>query len=281
MEVVASIPAAISMDDTSVPLSLRLRGKDMTDDERESLRVTGFSVDIEQVEVYRNATNEDHIYRYPILPKQCQPPNQPLRDPHPIHTLYAIGAIVAPPPSKSSTGRIFSLLPKDNGGRYTIGGDNRVFASTGHPASGSECYVLDVNIPITKEPYESDWAGSRMRRLTESSPLFSVRHILRVSVQCVYQDGEGQEPVHQQLHFCLPLRLVHLSAISAECHPAWSSTDAQDKLPYIHTLPAYSQLFHPNGDRKVDYSTPLPLYEPPPSPSSSSFTPSEDHQKTQ
>jgi hypothetical protein len=31
-------------------------------------------------------------------------------------------------------------------------------------------------------------------------------------------------------------------------------------LPYVHSLPAYSQLFDFNGERKIDYSVPLPVY---------------------
>ena len=32
--------------------------------------------------------------------------------------------------------------------------------------------------------------------------------------------------------------------------------------PYAQPLPAYSQLYDENGDRKVDYNTPLPVYTP-------------------
>lgn len=35
--------------------------------------------------------------------------------------------------------------------------------------------------------------------------------------------------------------------------------------PYAQNLPAYSQLFYSNGDRKIDYSIPLPLYTAHPS----------------
>jgi hypothetical protein len=49
-----------------------------------------------------------------------------------------------------------------------------------------------------------------------------------------------------------------------------SAMELQKSAPYSQSLPAYSQLFYSNGERKIDYSTPLPLYEPPPSASSSS-----------
>lgn len=55
VQVIASVPAAIPINETSLPFVLRLRVKDLMGCERERLRVTGFSVDIEQFEVYRSA----------------------------------------------------------------------------------------------------------------------------------------------------------------------------------------------------------------------------------
>ena len=53
IQVAVSIPSAISIDGTFVPFILRVRGKDLLDSERTQLRITEFSVDVEQVEVYR------------------------------------------------------------------------------------------------------------------------------------------------------------------------------------------------------------------------------------
>lgn len=53
IEVTASIPSVTAMDETSLPFILRVRGKDLNDAERKRLRMIEFSVDIEQVEVYR------------------------------------------------------------------------------------------------------------------------------------------------------------------------------------------------------------------------------------
>lgn len=62
IQVVASIPSATAMDEASVPFILRIRGKDLDDSERKRLRITEFSVDVEQVEVYRFGSI------YPSLP---------------------------------------------------------------------------------------------------------------------------------------------------------------------------------------------------------------------
>ncbi|KAI6045542.1 hypothetical protein EDC04DRAFT_2139839 [Pisolithus marmoratus] len=90
IEVVACAPTAVSMHETSLPFTLRLRAKDLTDFERERLRLTEFSVDIQQVEVYRKHRQVRTMPMVsPYLRKGSQPPNEPLRSHHPIHTLCA------------------------------------------------------------------------------------------------------------------------------------------------------------------------------------------------
>ena len=60
VQVIASSPTAISMNETSLPFALRLRASDLKDCDRERLRVTSFSVNIEQFEVYRSAVFVSH-----------------------------------------------------------------------------------------------------------------------------------------------------------------------------------------------------------------------------
>lgn len=53
IQVVASIPTAVTLDETSVPLILRLQGNELDTSQRERLRITDFTVDVEQTETYR------------------------------------------------------------------------------------------------------------------------------------------------------------------------------------------------------------------------------------
>lgn len=282
IEVVACTPTAVSMGETSLPFTLRLRAKDLTHSERECLRLTEFSVDIKQVEVYRNTTSEDYAGGFPIPSQRHQPPNEPLRSHHPVHTLCSVDAFQTAQSPRSSVGRSFSLLPENSSGRYVIGGDGRIFTNTNDPGSLLEWYILDVDIPIAIEPYAVDWAGPCVRRMTESSPLFSVRHTLSVSIQCAY-DLPEKEPVCRRLHFFLPLQQVCLLSPrppSAGYHISdTSSGETQLETSFAQSLPAYSQLFHQNGERKIDFSIPLPLYRPPSIPVSQSPDPSTGSQK--
>ena len=53
IQVVASIPNAVTMDEISVPFTLRLRGSELDESQRERLRITDFIIDMEQIETYR------------------------------------------------------------------------------------------------------------------------------------------------------------------------------------------------------------------------------------
>jgi len=53
IQVVASTPNTVTMDETSVPFALRIRGNELSDSQRERLRITDFTVDVEQTEIYR------------------------------------------------------------------------------------------------------------------------------------------------------------------------------------------------------------------------------------
>ena len=210
-----------------------------------------------------------------------QPPSVPLRNAHSVHTLYDIGLLMTPNPSKSSSTRSFSLLEPSNSGRYIISGDGRIFAhdspedDTTTRSPSENWYVLETSVPLAQEPHQLDWAGPRNRRISENSPLFSVRHMMHISLRCAYEHLGG-EVAYERLHFSLPMRHVQVPATVTPPSPHRSQTiegamELQKSAPYGQSLPAYSQLFHSNGERKIDYSIPLPLYEPPPSASSSSF----------
>ena len=53
--------------------------------------------------------------------------------------------------------------------------------------------------------------------------------------------------------------------------PLHEPSQLRKASPYTSSLPAYSQLFDASGNRRIDYSTPLPIYEPRSSARSLSF----------
>lgn len=279
IQVVASIPSAVTLDEISIPLILRLQGNELDGSQRARLRITDFTVDVEQIETYRSTTSLDCVARFMVPPKTQQPPSFPLRNAHPVHTLYEVGLLVTSYSSKSTSTRSFSLFDPSNSEKYVISGDGRVFVHESPEGDATarspseNWYVLEANIPLAPEPHQLDWAGLRSRRISENSPLFSVCHMMHIALRCVYEQPDG-EPVCERLHFSLPMQHVRVGVPqinpSAPDRTNASAMELQKSAPYSQSLPAYSQLFYSNGERKIDYSTPLPLYEPPPSASSSS-----------
>jgi hypothetical protein len=158
-----------------------------------------------------------------------------------------------------------------------------------HP---SRWLTMETKVPFTRSllrPKEGalDWTGSPRLRETSQGPFFSVSHTLRVVVTLTY-DGDdndndndsGKPPPTSFLAFVLPLNFVRLrsAARAASPHPQSrvSSCDTPAALPTttppsqqaysVPELPAYSQLFYPNGDIRHDDSIPLPRYTPSPEP---------------
>jgi len=92
---------------------------------------------------------------------------------------------------------------------------------------------------------------------------------MHIVIHCEYDLADSGETILERLRFSLPMRHVNVPEVTIPSRNAMESRcdDVQKNLPYMQTLPAYSQLFHSNGERKLDYSIPLPLYEPSSAPS--------------
>lgn len=160
---------------------------------------------------------------------------------------------------------------------FELAGDGYIFTDD-HPAQNAPTwYTVATAAPLAPS---SRLPKTRARRASARSPLFSVRHEAHFSLMCTYDvPGAASAQVAERLHFTLPLEFVHVTPAepSGLCGPPSllpspvssrppSPTPAAvampKSLPYAHSLPAYSQLFDSNGDRKIDYSVPLPLYTP-------------------
>lgn len=53
IEVVTSVPEHISLGESSIPFSIRLRTSELEKAECKKIQITGFTVDVEQTEKYR------------------------------------------------------------------------------------------------------------------------------------------------------------------------------------------------------------------------------------
>ena len=221
-----------------------------------------------------------------------QPPNLPLLDPHPFSLVYDPGFFGY---TAISVCRTFSILPSPSSGTYKLPDNNYVFANDATPEEVATWYTMEAVVPFTQcSPANADaecpeWPGPSNLLPSLSSPLYSVRHNASITLTCAFDLPSGKV-AYDQLKFTVPITFANVAPILAPVR-TWtpppthslSSADAvapstsatpPPSLPHlshfssnmssdpIPVLPAYSQLYHFNGEPKIDYSTPLPLYSP-------------------
>ncbi|KAF8643826.1 hypothetical protein AX16_008844 [Volvariella volvacea WC 439] len=273
VQVLASVPEYVRLTDDTISLILRLRTKDLDEAECKKLQVVSFSVDIFQRERFRQSPSSSFTDRFKIPPPSMQPPEVPLRQAHPFSLMYDAGMYL-PLSTSDTSARSFSLLPPEESGQYALAGDNYVFANDATPTTTPTWYTLEATIPFLTEGIAADrhweWAGLPAIRPTESGPLSSFTHDLSIALTLSYDLPSG-EKVQEKLDFVIPLHFGHappqltpptltplgMNEITGThaCAPSLPVL-----TPYVPTLPPYSQLYDDNGDRKIDYSIPLPLY---------------------
>jgi hypothetical protein len=206
-----------------------------------------------------------------------QPPRVPLRTAHSLQAVYELGL------SLHSLGdfshkRSISLLSPESAGEYRFAGDTRIFARDNEEAATERSYTVETPLPLARtddelcisanaqnERVRVGWAALRSFRPTADSPQLSVRHRLRISLHCAWDAPSG--PLEERLEFSVPLSFVRVARVAPVAPsvpptvlvaaPQWPAPSA----PYAPgALPAYSQLFYANGERKLEYG--LPAYEP-------------------
>lgn len=183
--------------------------------------------------------------------------------------------------------RSLSIIPPDATGHYKIAGSGYIFAQDAETELDSTWFSLSSKIPLaSSQAYTSDWKTCRTVRTSSLSPFLSVGHRMYVTLSCTYDIAGADaspERVTERLRFHVPLKFVNVPygsphgsrsstpALVGHARTSSSSSDGSvDSLvdlpllstPYASALPAYSQLYYSNGDRKIDYSIPLPLYTP-------------------
>lgn len=221
-----------------------------------------------------------------------QPPNVPLLDPHPLSFIYESGAFGS---TAESACRTFSLLPSSSSGTYKLSENNYVFSNDATPQEVPTWYTMEALVPFVQcSPVKADVdcpeLGAPNLLPSLSSPLYSVYHSALITLTCAFDLPSG-DVGYEQLKFAVPIIFAKVapnlpltvktwtlpsvrSPSSADAAVLFTSTTSPSSLPHppefssnlspdpIPVLPAYSQLYDFNGERRIDYSTPLPLYSP-------------------
>ncbi|KAF5380868.1 hypothetical protein D9615_004146 [Tricholomella constricta] len=288
IHVLATVPEHADMESHGFPLVIRMRTKDLAAEECKRIQVSSVSANVVQKERYRTRVPSEYMRRYPLPPRPRQPPHEPLRDPHPISFMYdsGLGVFCA---MEENASRSFSLLPPNESGVYTLPGNTYPFENDADTsAEAATWYTLESSVPFVHQApdgKELDWAGPSLLLPTISSPLVNVAHEVRIELTCTYDIPGGSQVATERLAFAIPLSFAFFAPDTNRCitPPPVHSTEETTQsgspkpslpapMPYAPNLPAYSQLFDCNGDRKIDYTVPLPLYTPRSSGSASSST---------
>ena len=242
--------------------------------------------------LYRSRPPLKRLCLYPLPPKEMQPPNLPLLDPHPVSFIYDAGFFGR---GAESVCRTFSILPSPSSGTYKLPENNYVFVNDTAPEEVVTWYTMEAVVPFMQcSPANADaecpeWPKSPNLLPSLSSPLYSVHHNASITLTCAFDLPSG-EVAYNKLKFIVPITFANVAptlppvriwtpppahspgpadaaALSTSTAPPPSSPNplhsssnmSSDPIP---VLPAYSQLYDFNGERKIDYSTPLPLYSP-------------------
>ena len=217
MQILASIPEFISISETAISIALKARCASP------GLCASQISVDIDQLETVHRMPDDSYTARFPL--PSAQPPQIPLLHQHPMNgeRIYSGQLEDIEPVMKTR-----SLLHPEVPSHFKLeeSGDGSTFTFTPNWAK------VDLKVGIAP--------NDLLPKL--DSPFLQVRHTLRVAMHVNYNGGGDV------VQFALPLHFVVLPPDLIVERPPKS-------LQYEYapcTLPAYVQLFHDNGEAKVD-----------------------------
>jgi hypothetical protein len=217
MQILVSVPEFISMSDTAIPIALKARCAST------GLCASQIDVEIDQLETVHRMPDDSYTARFPL--PSAQPPQIPLLHQHPMDGPRTCGRQLEDVEPVLKTR---SLLHPEIPSRFKLeeSGEGRTFTFTPDWAK------VDLKVEIAPKDL--------LPKL--DSPFLHVRHMLRMAMHVDY-DGGGDV-----VQFALPLQFVVLPpGLNVETPPKSSQYEYSPC-----SLPAYVQLFHDNGEAKVD-----------------------------
>ncbi|KDQ18067.1 hypothetical protein BOTBODRAFT_42507 [Botryobasidium botryosum FD-172 SS1] len=269
VEVILDVPGFVGTREGRLPMSVRVRSRHNDPAMSAQLSVQELDVEVQQVERFWSRPCTRYADTFPLPPKEQQPPNLPLLSPHPLHQFAALG-ITTLGESTLYTTRTIPLVPAQSV-------QFRLSPARGGVSLDGEWAKMDITVPVLREvplgeEVEAEEDGAEIDEETKTeriarrsmvttemdAPFYRIRHEVRVNITLAYQPPNGANSIIETVHVSAPLRFVHI--------PSSSHTNSRSPSPSPAplTLPAYSQLFYENGERKeldheVDW---LPAYRP-------------------
>ncbi|KAB5596483.1 hypothetical protein CTheo_120 [Ceratobasidium theobromae] len=258
LDVVVTVPEHVGCEENYVPVSLRVRSNALGASCFGSLRLDDFEIELNQVEKFSSRPMHHYVNSFPVPPPLEQPPCIPLLTPHPWQSLYALGLVV--PHEHGITWSKRTHLVAGNRARFK--------PALGGLDLNDDWAKMDASVSVDPTTRKSHPARKGDRQLHPSvfTPYMRVKHELRVGLNLTFippEDAPNRDPIKQVAHAVVPISFTVTSiwppvGVGSGSTSPTASQSAVSSIPY---LPAYSQLFYDNGERREDPSTGwLPMY---------------------
>lgn len=224
----------------------------------------------------RTRPSQSYKHRFPLPSLEQQPPRKPLLDPASIASIYDVGFFHVVNYADYQS-RSFVLASHQSDQFRSDKSAALIFANNpnvNQSGERSSWFTLESKLPfIKKAAIDDDWDITTALRPSASTPLFVVHHELTVNITCSYTFPDTGEVSVEKLNFTVTPSFGHTAPppLSLNLPPSISPdgevrNGSVPNLPavgaYAPVLPIYSQLYDTNGNIKIDYSVPLPLYTP-------------------
>ncbi|CAE6438478.1 unnamed protein product [Rhizoctonia solani] len=258
VDVTVTTPQHIGCEEHRVPISLRIRTNNLSLSSLGTLRLDDFEIQLNQTEKYSSRPMPAYVNSFPVPSLIEQPPHIPLISPHPWQSLYALGLVVQHDCAVNWS-KCTHLVP---------GNRVRFKPALGGLELNDDWAKMDTSISIDPTTRKSHPArkGDRQLHATVFTPHMRIKHDLRVGFNLTFvpsEDAPSQAPIKQAAYVLIPLSftaVAHWPPVGVglgSASPA-NVTSGATSPPY---LPAYSQLFYDNGERRDDpLAGWLPMY---------------------
>ncbi|KAF8759026.1 hypothetical protein RHS01_02594 [Rhizoctonia solani] len=241
VDVIVTAPQHIGCEEHRVPVSLRVRANDLGSSSLGTLRLDDFEIEVNQTEKFSS-----------------RPMSAYVDSPHPWQALYALGLVVQ-----------HDYAVNWSQQTHLVSGNRvRFKPALGGLELNDDWAKMDIPISIDPTTRKSHPArkGDRQLQATVFTPHMRIKHELRVGFNLTFvppEDAFNQEPIKQAAYVLIPLSFTATAVwppVSVGSGSA-SPTDSQSTVTSGPYLPAYSQLFYDNGERRDDLSIGwLPMY---------------------
>ncbi|KIM33234.1 hypothetical protein M408DRAFT_326021 [Serendipita vermifera MAFF 305830] len=265
LEILCSIPNFVATSESTVPITVKARFKGPLPEgaEQSELSVESMEIDLDQHDHFRSKPDDQYTSRF-ALPSE-QPSTHPLLHRNQWDDSSILGLLLSDSSDRQWT-KTKSILSPEAPSSFHL---QTTDGSTGAHALRNDWSVIKMNAQLNTAARETISHGSQMGKTCDyitplmQSPYHRVTHTIRVSAFVTYQ-GDKQDLVQ----FSLPVHFIVVpnppsgdSTLNTDPHvnaPQRISASIPAAQYQPLSLPAYAQLFHDDGEARIDAARGIP-----------------------